>query len=53
MKVLLRAFLLLIAFLFVLSIAKLLFIKFVVLAFWVTAIAVAIYLLSALFKKAA
>jgi len=53
MKVLLRAFLLFIAFLLVLSIAKFFFIKLIVLAFWVTGIVAAIYLLSMLFKKPA
>ncbi len=53
MKVLLRAFLLFIAFLFVLSIAKFFFIKLIVLAFWVTGIVVAIYLFSMLFKRTA
>jgi len=52
MRFLFRACLVFIAFLIALSIIKFLFVKLFVLALWVGAIVLAIYFLSALFKKA-
>ena len=52
MKVLFRAFLLLIAFLVALSILKFFFIKVFIFGLWVAAIAFVLYVLSAILKKA-
>lgn len=52
MRFLFRGFVLLIVFLVALSIIRFLFIKLFLLALWVGAIALVIYFLSALFKKA-